>query len=110
MIKKKENCEYCGEKMESKTAKKRFCSEKCKVYTSRLKKILRDADVKANEKHYDLPPLPQKKPIQKVFNDKPVNPTVFWRKPVIKPINDKPEPPVGLKGIDLTIWKSENWK
>ena len=24
--------------------------------------------------------------------------------------NDNPEPPSGLKGIDLTIWKSENWK
>lgn len=35
MIKKKENCEYCGEKMESKTAKKRFCCTKCRVYFSR---------------------------------------------------------------------------
>jgi hypothetical protein len=26
------------------------------------------------------------------------------------PKNDKPEPPVGLAGIDLVIWKSENWK
>ena len=24
--------------------------------------------------------------------------------------NDKPEPPAGLTGIDLAIWKSENWK
>jgi hypothetical protein len=24
--------------------------------------------------------------------------------------NSNPEPPIGLKGIDLTIWKSENWK
>ena len=24
--------------------------------------------------------------------------------------NDNLEPPVGLKGIDLVIWKSENWK
>lgn len=24
--------------------------------------------------------------------------------------NDNPEPPAGLKGIDLVIWKSENWK
>jgi hypothetical protein len=38
MIKKKENCEYCGEKMESKTAKKRFCSDKCRVYFSRESK------------------------------------------------------------------------
>lgn len=24
--------------------------------------------------------------------------------------NGNPEPPNGLKGIDLTIWKSENWE
>ena len=38
MIKKKENCLYCGEKMESLTAKKSFCSPKCRVYFSREKK------------------------------------------------------------------------
>jgi hypothetical protein len=42
MIKKKENCEYCGEKMESITAKKRFCSEKCRVYFSRTKSVLKN--------------------------------------------------------------------
>lgn len=35
MIKKTENCIYCGEKMESKTAKKKFCSTKCRVYYKR---------------------------------------------------------------------------
>ena len=35
MIKKTENCTYCGEKMESKTAKKKFCSTKCRVYYKR---------------------------------------------------------------------------
>jgi hypothetical protein len=110
MIPRKEFCEYCNEKMENKNAKKRFCSDKCRVYASRLKKILQNADVEADKKNYELPPLPQKKPIQKVFNDKPINPIAFWRKPAIKPVNDKPEPPVGLKGIDLVIWKSENWK
>ena len=38
MIKKKENCKYCGEKMESRTAKKSFCSEKCRVYFNRESK------------------------------------------------------------------------
>lgn len=42
MIKKKENCEYCGEKMESVTAKKRFCSEKCRVYFSRTNSVLKN--------------------------------------------------------------------
>jgi ribosomal protein L24E len=37
MINKIENCLYCGQKMESVTAKKRFCSDKCRVYYSRDK-------------------------------------------------------------------------
>ena len=35
MIKKIENCTYCGEKMESITAKKKYCSPKCRVYHNR---------------------------------------------------------------------------
>lgn len=35
MIKKRETCLYCEEKMESITAKKKFCSDKCKVYWHR---------------------------------------------------------------------------
>ena len=38
MIQKRENCLYCGNKMESITAKKMFCSDKCKVYYGREKK------------------------------------------------------------------------
>ena len=29
------NCIYCNEKMESQTSKKRFCSDKCRVYWHR---------------------------------------------------------------------------
>lgn len=39
MIKKLENCLYCGQKMESKTAKKRFCSDAHRVYWNREKSI-----------------------------------------------------------------------
>lgn len=35
MIKKRENCLYCGEKMESKTAKKKFCSDLHRLYYNR---------------------------------------------------------------------------
>lgn len=31
-------------------------------------------------------------------------------KTVVIPAKNKITPPEGLKGIDLTIWKSENWK
>lgn len=35
MIKKRDTCLYCGEKMDSKTAKKKFCSEVHRVYYNR---------------------------------------------------------------------------
>lgn len=35
MIKKIENCTYCGEKMDSVRASKKFCSHKCRVYWHR---------------------------------------------------------------------------
>lgn len=96
MIKKKENCEYCGEKMDSKTAKKRFCSEKCRVYASRLKKVLKEEDDRINEIRGAL--------YGNVENMafKPEN-----GKSIVKKDLRAPE---GLKGIDLIIWKAENGK
>jgi len=92
MIKKKEHCEYCSEKMESKTAKKRFCSEKCRVYASRVKSVLK------NE--------PQKQIIGSNLED--------VRKLVQIPVQSEKktilEPPNHLTGIDLVIWKAENQK
>ena len=94
MIKKKENCEYCGEKMESKTAKKRFCSEKCRVYASRLKKDLKKEDARVNTIR------------DKLYN----NGANYAFKHGFGTINTKTQkiPPEGLKGIELAIWKAEN--
>ena len=41
MIKKSENCLYCGTKMESITAKKRFCSDIHRVYWNRENKAVK---------------------------------------------------------------------
>lgn len=38
MIKKLDKCLYCGEKMESKTAKKKFCCDTHRVYWNREQK------------------------------------------------------------------------
>jgi tRNA(Ile2) C34 agmatinyltransferase TiaS len=35
MINRTPYCIYCGERMESKTAKKKYCSDKCRVYFNR---------------------------------------------------------------------------
>ena len=50
------------------------------------------------------------KPVEEVFT---INPTEYLEKAKntkIKPQNSNSEPPSNLKGIDLAIWKSENWK
>jgi hypothetical protein len=103
MIKKKENCEYCGEKMESKTAKKRFCSDKCRVYFNRQPKSGGSIIVEFKKLDKIAANLGVSKP--NADND-----TKFYKEPVELTLNQQPKPPVGLKGIDLVIWKSENWK
>lgn len=37
IFKKKDNCSYCGNKMEAKNRNKKYCSNKCRVYANRLK-------------------------------------------------------------------------
>ncbi|MFM2203997.1 MAG: hypothetical protein RLZZ605_961 [Bacteroidota bacterium] len=50
------------------------------------------------------------KPVEEVLPIKPIEYPKKTQKPEIKPQNGNPEPPNGLTGIDLAIWKSENWK
>jgi hypothetical protein len=50
------------------------------------------------------------KPIEEVLPIKPIEYPKKALKPEIKPKNSNAEPPSGLFGIDLAIWKSENWK
>ena len=92
MIKKKENCLYCGEKMESLTAKKSFCSARCRVYFNRANKMGEIA------------------PNLGFSKTKPDNVTKLYKNSAELTLNGQPEPPEGLVGIDLAIWKSENWK
>ena len=54
MIKKSDTCLYCGEEMESQTAKKKFCSTKCRVYYNRELKTLKISEgIKEDEKVAD---------------------------------------------------------
>ena len=92
MIKKSETCIYCGEKMESITAKKRYCSSKCKLYYNR-EKNKRGAPFK------NMPPYDRNSPKSEVSS-----------KLEQVPVENHKTPPKGLKGIDLIIWKSENEK
>lgn len=103
MIPRKEFCEYCNEKMESKTAKKRFCSEKCRVYSSRASKY---ADSFVSE----LDKIAKKRFKLDDSFVKAMETTKDYLNVVESPKNEKLEPPNNLKGIELAIWKAENWK
>lgn len=92
MIKKSETCIYCGEKMESITAKKKYCSSKCKLYYNREKN-----KVKIGAQLKNTPLCGAGNPILAVK-----------LKTVEISVKNQKTPPKGLKGIDLTIWKSEN--
>jgi hypothetical protein len=94
MIKKTESCIYCGEKMESITAKKKYCSDKCKLYFNREKNI-----IKRGPPFKNMPP----------YGTGASNLGDIIANGTITAENHK-APPKGLKGIDLVIWKSENWK
>lgn len=50
------------------------------------------------------------KPVEEVLAISTTQSTKKALKPKIKPQNGQPVPPDGLVGIDLAIWKSENWK
>jgi hypothetical protein len=48
------------------------------------------------------------KPVEEFLPVKPIEYPKKAQKPEIKPQNSIAEPPIGLSGIDLAIWKSEN--
>jgi hypothetical protein len=80
-------CIYCNERMQKGTSKKRFCSDKCRVYWHR--KYPKGNVISATELASKL-----------ADNVKVVE----------IPVENQKTPPDGLKGIDLVIWKAENWK
>jgi hypothetical protein len=80
-------CIYCNERMESQTSKKKFCSDKCRVYFHR--KYPNGNVISATELASKLEDLTK---MEVIANE------------------TSKIPPEGLKGIDLTIWKAENWK
>lgn len=80
-------CIYCKERMQRGTAKKKFCSDKCRVYWHRK--------------------YPNGNTISPVELASKLEGNV---KTMMIPSENKKTPPEGLKGIDLVIWKAENWK
>ena len=103
MIKKIDNCTYCGEKMESKTAKKKFCSTKCRVYYKR--EIVRGTLClpKVGNAFENMMP---------VINDKPI--IVTERKQhnhsltlTVKPIKQEPLRLDGESSIDYRVRMNE---
>lgn len=95
-------CIVCQKDFENTTKKQKFCSNSCrqKNYRKEVKELI--ADIRTKKAKI--------KPIEEVLAKEPVNYPKEYKKPEIKAQNGKPEPPVGLTGIDLTIWKAVNWK
>jgi len=92
MIKKRETCLYCGEKMESETAKKRFCSDKCRVYWKRENSNLKFK--KSTQESFDG------RKSQKVFFDE----VGQWQEPDKIKIN-KEKMPLGLSLSEQIEWR-----
>jgi len=83
--------------MESQSSKKRFCSDKCRVYWHR--------------KHPEgntISPIELASKIEDI--NKKVSVVLNRQSAENELKNDKLEPPAGLSGIDLAIWKAENKK
>lgn len=95
-------CIVCQKDFENTTKKQKFCSNACrqKNFRKEVKEMV--AEIRAKKAKI--------KPIEEVLVKEAVNYPKEYPKPEIKPQNGKPEPPTGLTGIDLAIWKSENWK
>jgi hypothetical protein len=133
MIIKIKSCLYCEQEMESITAKKRFCSDKCRVYynrenkhynggksnpigvrfdTYKLDMIQKEQNLTSIQQvvNYLMDNYGKIKPVEEVLVVKPIECPKKVQKPVELTLNSQPEPPSNLKGIDLAIWKSENWK
>ncbi len=88
MIRKTENCLYCGEKMESITAKKKYCSNKCRLYYNRERNAL------------DMPKLEDNIKLEQVV--------VKNVEALELPKNDKLEMPKGLSLEERIYWMEKN--
>lgn len=95
-------CIICQKEFEAATKKQRFCSNSCrqKNYRKEIKEMIAEIRLKKAKI----------KPIFAASGNIASNTQETKEKPAIVVQNNKPEPPKHLKGIDLTIWKSENWK
>jgi hypothetical protein len=87
MIKKIENCIYCGEKMEDvKSAKRKFCNDKCRIYYGReLSRGTLVVPVKVNDPVIPVAPPSEKKtvPVQapsEAVNTPKIEPRVPFEK------------------------------
>ena len=67
---KRDNCQYCGEPMDSKYRNKKFCSVKCRVYFSREGKVDVEEEVNMNDVDKSAPydPYDRLKKLQKIKN------------------------------------------
>lgn len=132
MIKKRETCKYCGEKMESKTAKKQFCSEQHRIYYFREMKdkvevgkalnspefqkakkelvnelIDTGSSVHTVEEKTGIITVVKGEEKERIIEQSKVIETTTGKKISLK-IRDKDEMPKGLNQYQQIAWKAEH--
>lgn len=104
MIKKSDNCLYCGEKMESITAKKKYCSSLCRVYYNREKNSQLENGI-PDKSDTEVPSIsPQE------LKTIPLGPNKDMPGVGVTLEKIKESCPKELTGLDRTIWIKEQRK
>ncbi len=108
MIKKRETCLYCGEKMESITAKKKFCSALHKLYWHRENKFSKGIyqQLKDNAPVFDASSTNIKKSFYEILDG---TASVISEEPKWKLKNPIMKVPDGLTSIQKKVWVA-NWR
>ena len=89
-------CIICKKDFNPATKKQRFCSNSCRQKNYR------------NEINEMIAEIKQKKAkIKPIIEISVINGNVVPKKENIQP--NRPIPPSDLKGLDLAIWKADNW-
>jgi len=90
-------CIICKKDFNPATKKQRFCSNSCrqKNYRKEINEMI--AEIKQ-----------KKAKIKPIIDISVINDNIVPKKENTQP--NRLEPPSDLKGLDLAIWKAENWK
>jgi hypothetical protein len=103
MRQKQEICKYCGEKMESKTTRQEFCSDKCRVYWNRENPKIRLKDL---TQPTNVAKPPEQPKTNYSINTLPEETGAEKRPKTLQEL--KAMCPTDLTGLDRSAWIADN--